>query len=196
MNATKILSFVFLLVAIGLGAFLFIRVKSKIDEESRIKRVENQIINKLQMIREAEIAYQAIHGQYTSDWDKLINFIDTGKIYIIERTEHVRTLAYGADTVWTEVDTLGSVPVRDSLFSEEKYPNFNPETLPYIPGKEGVKFEIFADKITRSNIQVDVIEVRDVDPINPARSEDNKAFIRKPLRFGSRTDVTTTGNWE
>ena len=42
---------------------------------------------KLKMIREAQIAYQGINGGYTSDWKKLINFIDSGKIYIIQRRE-------------------------------------------------------------------------------------------------------------
>ena len=43
---------------------------------------------------------------------------------------------------------------------------------------------------------VDVVEVRDVAPVNPNRNEENEAKNRKPLRFGSRTDVTTAGNWE
>ena len=43
---------------------------------------------------------------------------------------------------------------------------------------------------------IDVIEVRDTDPVDPTRKEDNDGRNRKPLRFGSRTDVTTSGNWE
>lgn len=196
MNVTKILSIVFLLVAIGLGYYLYTRISIKIEEDNRIARIEAQVIQKLKMIREAQIAYQAIHGTYTSDWDKLISFIDTGKIYILQRKEIIETLAYGRDSVRIVTDTLGSVLVKDSLFSNTKYPNFNLERLPYIPGTENKKFDIFADQIVRGGVEVDVIEVRDVDPVNPTRSEEHEAFNRKPLRFGSRTEVSTAGNWE
>lgn len=196
MNWTRVFSIFFLLVAIGLGYFLYDRIYSRIEQEREVRRIEANIIEKLKMIREAEIAYQAIHGQYTSDWDKLLSFIDTGKIYLIQKTEEIITLPYGADSISVQIDTLGSVPVRDSLFSEQKYPNFNLDRLPYIPGKPNTRFDIYADKITKSGIEVDVIEVKDVDPLNPMRSEESKAFNRKPLRFGSRTEVTTTGNWE
>jgi len=42
-------------------------------------------------------------------------------------------------------------------------------------------------------VQVDVFEVRDPDPINPKRRADNND---KALRVGSRSEVTSTGNWE
>jgi hypothetical protein len=67
----------------------------------------------------------------------------------------------------------------------------------YVPGHDGdVKFEIYADEVTKGNVQVDVIEVRNTQPFDPSRQESNEATNRKPLRFGSRTDVTTAGNWE
>ena len=33
-----------------------------------------KIIDKLKLIRSAQIAYQSVKGEYTSDWDELINF--------------------------------------------------------------------------------------------------------------------------
>ncbi|MGK7395092.1 MAG: hypothetical protein ACNS62_10985 [Candidatus Cyclobacteriaceae bacterium M3_2C_046] len=196
MNWIKVVSAVLLVVALGLGYYLFNSIRTKIEEEKRIERIERSVIEKLKMIREAEIAYQAVMGQYTSDWDKLISFIDTGKIYNVQKKETVITLEYGADSIHIEVDTLGEVAVRDSIFPASQYPNFDPTRLPIIPGSGGKRFDIFADKITKNNIEVDVIEVKDVDPVNPTRDEESEIFNRKPLRFGSRTDVTTTGNWE
>jgi hypothetical protein len=43
---------------------------------------------------------------------------------------------------------------------------------------------------------VDVIEVKDPKPVNPNRKESNEAKNRKPLHFGSRFDISTSGNWE
>jgi len=58
------------------------------------------------------------------------------------------------------------------------------------------KFDLFADRIEKNRLMVNVVEVRDSKPVNPKRSEENEANNLKPLRFGSRTEVTTAGNWE
>lgn len=194
MNLTKILTYVFLVIAIGLAAYLVNLIYSDIESKRRIAEIESRVVEKLKMIRAAEIAYQAVHGQYTSDWDKLISFINEGKIYVIQRREEIIPLDYGADSLYVHVDTLDAVNVRDSLFSRAKYPDLIIEELPMIPESDK-KFEIFADKITKSGVTVDVIEVRDVDPIDKTRKEDSEIKNRKPLRFGSRTEITTSGNW-
>ena len=49
---------------------------------------------------------------------------------------------------------------------------------------------IFTTAITN-----DVVEVRNPKPFDPDRKESNEANINKPLRFGSRTSITTAGNW-
>lgn len=74
-------------------------------------------------------------------------------------------------------------------------PNIDIKNLGTVPGS-GKPFDIFVKKLDRNGIPVWVIEVKDPAPINPERREDNEAKNRKPLRFGSRTDVTTAGNWE
>ena len=80
MSKTKIVSVVMLVVWVSLAVFLVYSIKSSINEAERIENAEARIIEQLKMIREAEIAYMTVNGQYTSDWDKLLAFIDTGKI--------------------------------------------------------------------------------------------------------------------
>ncbi|MFC2123309.1 hypothetical protein ACFLU5_00740 [Bacteroidota bacterium] len=261
---TRILSIVFFLVAIYLGYFLFNSVKSKIDDEKRIARVENNVIEKLKLIRDTQIAYQMVYGKYTSDWDSLISFLDSGRIYITERTEEIIQKEYGGEEVILHVDTVGTQPAIDYVFTElylinapdtgiisninfsvgdvitkgfqlyflqtdekllkprseyvgeitaiyvkngdkvikaqtlgevlfYKYPEgTNISRLAYIPGSNN-KFDIYAAEIERSGVWVDVFEVKDVDPVNPERKTNNN---EKALRIGSRTDVTTAGNWE
>ena len=84
------------------------------------------------------------------------------------------------------------------IMTEELYdPGIDISQLPYIPfSNPVVKFEIYAERVERNRLIVNVIEVRDIAPINPLRSEENEANSKKPLRFGSRTEVTTAGNWE
>ncbi|MDX1627789.1 MAG: hypothetical protein R3345_03765, partial [Fulvivirga sp.] len=80
---------------------------------------------------------------------------------------------------------------------ENKFnPNVNLDRLPYVPGYDDVKFDIYAAEIDKSGVLVDVIEVKNPKPFNPERSESNEAKNKKPLHFGSKTEVTTSGNWE
>jgi len=191
MNITKILTIVFYLVSIGLAYFLVNGIAHDIKQEKIINAEEAKVINKLMQIRDAELAYQTVNGAFTSDWNKLVSFVDTGVLYITERKETIIRLDYGADSVYVEIDTLGSVAVKDSLFSSD----FEVDRLPYVPDSDK-QFKVWADKINKSGVMVDVIEVVDPDPIDPTRNEENEIKNRKPLRFGSRTDVTTAGNWE
>ena len=269
---TRIFSIGFMLIAIALGAYLVLRIKSTIDEETRIKQSEALIIEKLMLIRDAEKAYQTVYGEYTSNWDTLINFIENGQFPITKRTERIIELAYGVDSSIVVIDTLEVIPARDYIFvkshnvyvaadgvfgeyfvepgqyvikgskvysminnitgkkvnqiakesgrvhdivaknegdilskgqmlfimTEELYdPGTDISQLPYIPfSNPVVKFEIYAERVERNRLIVNVIEVRDIAPINPLRSEENEANSKKPLRFGSRTEVTTAGNWE
>lgn len=269
---TRIFSYFFMLIALGLAAFFVLRIKTRIDDEKEIKQSEEQIIKKLMLIRDAEKAYQSVYGKYTADWDTLINFIEDGQYPITKRTETIIELEYGADSSVVTIDTLEIVPVKDYIFkkkhnvyvsaegtfvkylvtpgqyiikgtkiytmynnlqgknvdqvaketgrvgqladlspgdkltkgqllfiqTEELYdPNTDISQLAYIPFTDPPqKFDLFADRIERNRLMVNVIEVRDTAPKNPARSEKNDSNAQKPLRFGSRTEVTTAGNWE
>lgn len=193
MNLNKILSIVFLLVALGLGYLLYQSVDSVMEEEKIIAGTEARIIEKLQMLRDAQIAYQGSHGEYAGSWNDLRSFIQNGDIYIIQRTETTKLLDYGKEETTVAYDTLGAVPVMDSLFNETKYPNFNLEALAVVPGVEGKQFEFFADKVERSGRNIGVFEIRDPAPINPKRRMNNN---EKALKVGSRTDASTSGNWE
>ncbi|MEO1049835.1 MAG: hypothetical protein AAFX87_04400 [Bacteroidota bacterium] len=274
MTQIRIFSLTFFIVAIGLGVYLYMSVKGTIDEKARIEAVEDEVIEKLELIREAEIVYQEVHGNYTSDWDKLKDFINNGVYYVIERSETIITLSYGADSIIVDVDTIGTISARERIFKkthtaeaaddgifdgylvsmedkaiknrkayalvsngrrfehpfrdngritsienvqpgdnvtkgqilitfwEYKFdPKIDIDRLEYIPGStENKKFDIYAAEIEKNNILVDVIEVRDTDPVNPERrkkrTDEDKKKSNQPLGFGSRYDVTTSGNWE
>ncbi len=193
MNLTKVLSFVFLLAALGLGYLLWKGVDDVVETEKRIALTEAAIIEKLQMLRDAELAYQAAKGKYADNWDSLKNFIKEGKIWLVQRTETTKLLEYGKEETTVTFDTLGSVGVMDSLFNDRKYPDFNLDALAVVPGSGGKQFEFFADKIERNSYEIAVFEIRDPAPINPERRLNNN---EKALKVGSRTDASTEGNWK
>ncbi|WPR76514.1 hypothetical protein [Algoriphagus sp. NG3] len=193
MNLSKVLSLVFFVVAIGLGYLLWKGVDDVVEEEKRIALIEAAIIEKLQMLRDANLAFQASNGRYANDWNELKTFIQTGEIWLIQKKETTKILDYGAEETTVTYDTLGSVAVIDSLFNERKYPNFNLDALATVPGSGGKQFEFFASKVERNSYEISVFEIRDPAPVNPNRRLNNN---EKALKVGSRTDASTEGNWK
>lgn len=194
MNLTKVLSLVFFVAALGLGYFLWKGVDDVVEQEKRVALLEAATIEKLEMLRDAQLAYQASNGKYASTWDSLRTFIETGTIWIVQRTETTKLLDYGAEEIKVSFDTIGSVAVIDSLFSPKKFPDLKMNLLPVVPGSGGKQFEFFADKIEKTGgYKVSVFEIRDPAPINPIRKANNN---EKALRVGSRTDASTEGNWK
>jgi hypothetical protein len=194
MNLTRILFIAFLITAAGSAFYLYNSIDASIEQSARIADAEKQVVAQLKLIREAELAYISVNGQYTSDWNKLIEFINKGVFYVIEKKETITEVSYNVETVSVQIDTLGTVPVYDSVFS--KYKNFNVDRLPYVPVYKNVKFNIVVNKIDKSGVMVDVIEVWNPKPVSPDRDEDSEYTSKKPLRFGSQYSVTTSGNWE
>ncbi len=97
--------------------------------------------------------------------------------------------------------TANTKMAKGELLYQVREEKFDPKTdisqLAIIPLTEpSVKFDLFADRIEKNRLMVNVVEVRDTKPVDSKRKEDNDANNRKPLRFGSRTEVTTAGNWE
>ncbi|MEB2779897.1 hypothetical protein U3A58_05775 [Algoriphagus sp. C2-6-M1] len=193
MNLSKVLSLVFFAVAIVLGYFLWKGVEDDVKSKERVALVEAAIIEKLQMLRDAELAFQASNGRYAENWNELKTFIESGKIWLIQRTETTTLLDYGKEETTVKFDTLGSVPVIDSLFNERKYPDFRLDALAVVPGSGGKQFEFFADKVERNSYEISVFEIRDPAPLNPQRRLNNN---EKALKVGSRTDASTEGNWK
>jgi hypothetical protein len=194
MNLTKVLSLVFFVVALGLGYFLWKGVDDVVEQEKRVALLEAATIEKLEMLRDAQLAFQASNGKYAGTWDSLKTFIETGTIWIVQRTETTKLLDYGAEETKVSYDTIGSIAVMDSLFSPAKYPDLKIDLLPVVPGSGGKQFDFFADKIEKAGgYKVSVFEIRDPSPINPIRKANNN---EKALRVGSRTDASTEGNWK
>ena len=269
MNLTKILTVVFTAVSLYLGYFLYDSIQSVIDTREKITLTETAIIERLKLIREAEIAFQEQKGRYTTNWDSLADFVINAKVPILQRREIITQKAYGGEEVRLQIDTLGFISAKERIFrkhytlaasdigvfmgfkvkvgdqvikNQKAYilkvgdrmneapfqekgiiqsltdvkegetvtkgkilvnyseyifnPNVDLKTLGQVPGSPGVMFEIFAGTVEKGGLKVDVIEVKDPKPMNPIRKESNEQKARKPLRFGSKVDVSTAGNWE
>lgn len=271
MNLTKILTAVFFLVSGLLFYLLYDGIDSVVESRELITKQENQLQERLKLIREAEIVFQERNGRYTANWDSLADFIENGRVPILNRWEEIKPKAYGGEEVILHVDTVKWISAKDRIFKKnytmnapedgifqgydkgidlgarvlkgmhsyilqaadrsvepifiengniESLAALNPGDkvakgtnlinfwdyqfdievdirkigeIPYMPGQ---LLEIFVGKVDKNGLMVDVIEVKDPKPVNPDRKESNDIKTKKPLRFGSRLDAATSGNWE
>lgn len=96
------------------------------------------------------------------------------------------------DTVFVSVGTEVEPSTSLALMSYKRIGNL--KDLPLVPmSKKGAKFELWAGKITKGNVVVDVFEARDTDPVDLKRRRNNN---ENALKVGSRTEVSISGNWE
>jgi len=172
----------------------------------------SMVINRLKEIRTAQIAYKDVNGVYSDNFDSLVNFIDNGIFTLIEKRdssylEYDRTYRIDMLKEITVIDTLGTVNVKDSLFSDnEDY--YNMSKIP-IAGIDA-EFSIDADVIIKNsgsvNYNVPVFEVKVSK--NIILFDQNKDLLKQEnetisvdgvngseIVLGSMTNVSTNGNW-
>ena len=112
MNLTKILTGVFTAISLFLGYYLYNSVQSVIDAKDEIENVEKTVIERLELIREAEIVFQEQHGRYTANWDSLADFVMNGQVPILQRREVITQKPYGGEDVKIFTDTLGFISAK------------------------------------------------------------------------------------
>jgi len=187
-------------------------IMSPIDFNNVRDQRYTKVINRLKEIRKAQIAYKDVNGVYSNNFDSLIKFIDEGVFILIEKRdssylEYDRT--YGIDMLKEVVliDTLGTVNVKDSLFSNnDDYVN-----MAKIPMKEiDAEFSINADVLVKNsgsfNYNVPVFEVKVSKSI--VLYDQNKDLLKQENKtisvdgvngseivLGSMSNVSINGNW-
>jgi len=208
MNKKRALEF-FLWV---LSIFFATQIYSSINGPIKFNRVKNEryakVIDRLKDIKTAQIAHKDVRGFYANNFDSLVSFIDTGIFTLLEKRdssylEYDRTYRIDMLKEVTVVDTLGFVPVRDSLFGN----NDSYKMMANVPiNGTDAKFSIQAGIIDKNGYQVPVFEVKvkkDVilfDQNKDLLDQENKVISvdgvnGSEIILGSMTEVSTNGNW-
>ncbi len=195
-----ILKIVLAIAVIILGFLLYSSIMKPIRFQEELTKRNAQIANRIKDIRTAQTFYKQFNNAYTSSFDTLFDFLETGRIPII------KMIADPTDTTFTRSisDTLGYVSIQDSLFS--KRPNFKMQDMSIIPFTDGRKFEMQTDKIDKGGVMVPVMEIlvpyeyylSDLPKQEVVNLEATQISINRypGLRMGSLVEATTDGNWE
>jgi hypothetical protein len=168
-----------------------------------------QVIDRLKDIRKAQIAHKDVKGIFANNFDSLIAFVDTGIFTLVQKRDS-SYLEY--DKVYRidmlreviVIDTLGTVPVKDSLFGT----SLEYKKMAFVPirGVEDSTFQIKAEIIEKNDYKVPVFEVKVSK--NIVLFDQNKDLLKQEnetisvdgvngpaIILGSLTDVSTNGNW-
>ena len=195
-----------------LAIFFSYKIYDSINGPINFNKKKNEryalVINKLKLIRKAQIAHKDVKGFFSNNFDSLVKFIDTGIFTLIEKRdssymEYDRTYRIDMLREVVVIDTLGFVPVKDSLFKNSNaYKNF--ADVP-VEGVEA-KFDINADIIDKNGYRAPVFEVKvakdvilfdqDKDLIKIENETVSVDGVNGPsIILGSLTEVSTNGNW-
>lgn len=200
------------IVFLALAAFLVFKIYDGVmkpinfDKKKKVKYAE--VIKSLKIIRDAEIAYKEVNGQYTKDKALLIRFIDTAQRALVETRDTVVKVNKGSkwQPVMVDVekrvkDTIGYEPILKD-FQDRDYKN-----MFKVPGVEGKEFELEVGTIEKlAGLEVPVFEARtEKDAILKGMDvslvkQEKEAIATDQIKgeyvsVGSLNEVTTGGNW-
>jgi len=198
-------------IVIGVLGYLTFNAVYEPIEFNKVKEARYQkVIDKLKDIRKAQLAHKQVTGVFAGDFDNLIKFIDTAEYTVTQRRdttvldeEYKKT--YGVDQYKSKtiVDTLGYVPVKDSIFkNSSRY-----KEMMYVPTTDKkAKFEIESGKINKNDTEISVFEVKvskdvilsdlDKDLIMQEKQVISVDGVNgEYIQIGSMTEINTNGNW-
>ncbi|HKK12392.1 MAG TPA: hypothetical protein VJ945_06145 [Flavobacteriaceae bacterium] len=196
------------IIIVILGYMTFMSVYGEIEfNKLKVKRY-NLVIEKLKDIRDAELAHRQVTGKFTDNFDALVKFVDTAKYTITQRRdstildkEMTRRFTVDMYKDIVIVDTLGYVPVKDSLFGNDtRYKTMM--NLPEGAGEPGSKFQLKAGllddiPVFEASAKKTVI-LWDQDPHLVEKENEVVSVdgVNGPtLKVGSMDEVNTNGNW-
>ncbi|MBC8486785.1 MAG: hypothetical protein H8D45_12185 [Bacteroidetes bacterium] len=196
----NIIKVLLLVVIVVLAYFVVESIMKPVRFNKAVDIRSKAVIQNLVDIRTSEMAFKIINGKYTSSFDTLIDFLQTGEIPV------VNIIPDPEDTTFTKTirDTIGYIPVIDSLFNDRE--NYNVDHIKYIPYTDNVMFDLDAGVIEKGGVNVHVFEAQALyDIILKGLNEQmvinliaGKEQIEKypGIKVGSMTEASIDGNWE
>ena len=197
------------IASIFFGYKIYDSISGPINFNQTKNKRYSKVINVMKDIRTAQIAYKDVKGVYSNNFDSLINFIDEGIFTLVEKRdssylEYDRTYRIDMLREVVVIDTLGYVPVKDSLFqTSERYKKM--ANIP-IEGLQDSMFQIKSDVINKNGYKVPVFEVKisknillfdqDEDLVKQENETISVDGVNGPeIILGSLSNVSTNGNW-
>lgn len=196
------------ILLISIAIFLVYKINFEITKPIKFNTEKKEryakVINHLKIIRDAEIAYKKVNGNYTTDSEALMQFIENGKFALTQTRYVPKTISVGGgitkEVEERVVDTIGYEEVKNAFIGRDyknmmKIPgtdqNFKIE-VGEIEKIEGLKAPVFEVKVDKALI----LKGMDENLIKQEKEAIGGEEIRGEfIRVGSLADVSEDGNW-
>jgi hypothetical protein len=203
-----IIQIVLWILCIVLGYLIYRSVTGPIQFAEVKEERFAQVISKLKDIRNSQEAYKTVTGKYANDFNSLVAFVDTANYTITQQRdssymEFDKTYQIDMLQEVKIIDTLGFVPVKDSLFkNDDRYKSMM--NVPF--AQNGEKFTMKADIIDKGGYRAPVFEAKvdksiilydqPKDLLDREKVQVSVEEVNGPeIIVGSLTEVSTSGNW-
>ena len=173
-----IIMFVLLAVNIALAFGIYNMISGDVRERETVKKIDSQVIEKLKLIRECQLAYRNNHGKYAPTFEDLITEIRDGKI-IEYKMSGDRDRDPNAEV---KMDTIYKDAMIE-IFGTRDYPI---EKLGLVPPHDTATFILEVGQVTKNDVTLPTFQVTDPYPYNKKRT----------LQVGNLFDAIDAGNWK
>lgn len=209
-----VIQLILIIGAIILALLIWKSIQKPINFETEKKIRYDKVIERLNDIRNAQIAFKDVHGKFCGNWDSLITFVKYDSIPAVRKIGMLTDsmIETGLDEKAAMIkglivrDTV-KVKILDEIFTS----NYPVEELGVIPNSNGEKFWLQQTTVTSSSgVKVPVFEVRahnnqilyelldDYKQEIVTLNEQNRVNNLYPgLKVGSVEEANNNaGNWE
>lgn len=205
----KVIEIVLLAVIVCLGYFIYNSINEPIEYEKQYNKRTTAVVNRLKLIRDAQVAYKSINNKYTGSFDTLIDFVKNGQLKMLRMEGSLNDSLLAAGMTEKEAIKQGIIK-RDTVYIAVKdsiCKNISPDSLRSVPFANA-EFEMGATILTtNSNLQIPVFEAKVANKVylkglneQERINKDNlaKKLDRYPgLKVGSLEEANNNaGNWE
>jgi hypothetical protein len=205
LNLRWIASVLLLILAIFLGYKIYQGIMEPIQfAKEKVERYK-PVIQKLKIIRDAQMKHYEVTGNYTKDKQGLIQFVDTAQLAITETKTIVEKVNRGGgiiiDVEKRVTDTIGYEPVA-KYFENRDYKN-----MWQVPGVAGKEFDVEIGTVEKvAGLVVPTFYVKTtkediLQGLSKSLVKQEKEAIEADqikgefVSVGSLDEVSTGGNW-
>ena len=195
-----VIQLVLLVASAFMGYMIYDSIDSKIKLEEEIRSRKDVVIERLENVKEAQISFKKVKGQYAKSFAQLKHFLENDSLIIVKAIGEVPDSLLGQESKALEMGIITrdttKIPVRAELFKD----NFEKvvSEINIIPFSEGTEFSIDAGEIEKGKVKVKVFEVSAPykEIFKGLKTDYEGIDMSQALTIGSMTEPTTNGNWD
>jgi hypothetical protein len=188
------------ILSIFIAYLIWDSIDSKIVLTESVAMRNKVVHERLEQIRDAQVEYKKVRGDYAKSFDKLIDFLTNDSIIQVKMEGEVPDSLLGREAEALAMGIIKrdttKIPVRSELFKEHFAAIM--DSIEYIPFSGGVKFTMDAGEVEKGKVIVDVFEAKaSLKDVYKGLKTDNEGIdMSEFITIGSMTEPTTNGNWD